>query len=405
MLLLQGPVGPFFARLAHDLHAAGARVAKINFNGGDWLFQPRGGSCHITTWRGTMQDWPIWLERHMAHLSIDMIILFGDCRPIHRAAIAVADAMGIDVAVFEEGYLRPDFVTFERHGVNGDSSRLQNRLAQQSVHTEPAPVRPVPRSFWPMALWGFCYFATASLTRPWFAQYRHHRPLGFAEAIPWLRSPLRKAWYSVNERTMTARLAGEWSGKFFLAPLQVHNDSQVHAHADVGGVSGFITATIAAFGQSAPADARLVFKHHPMDRGYRDYTRLIRHAAQAAGCATRVCGIHDQHMPTILPHCRGVVVINSTTGLAAIGYGRPTIALGRAIYAMPGLTWQGTLEQFWTEAPSHPPDANLYRRFKTMLIAETQINGNFYRRLDRRGLKTGLIWTAASMRQPERAAP
>ena len=40
-----------------------------------------------------------------------------------------------------------------------------------------------------------------------------------------------------------------------------------------------------------------------------------------------------------------------------------------------------------------------------MLIAETQINGNFYRRLDRRGLKTGLIWKAASMRQPERAAP
>ena len=392
VLLLQGPVGPFFARFARDLARSGAVVSKIDFNGGDWLFRPGGKVCRTITWRGTMEAWPAWLARHMADRSIDLVFLFGDCRPMHAAAHAVATRMGIEVGVFEEGYLRPDFVTLERHGVNGNSLRLHVASDHGAPRRPSPPVQPVPRSFWPMVLWGLLYFAAASIGRPLFPHYRHHRPLGFAEAIPWLRSPWRKAWYALAERGMTARLTGAWSGRFFLAPLQVHNDAQVHAHADLGGVSGFIALTIASFARSAPADTLLVFKHHPMDRGYCDYARAIRRAAYAAGCAGRVVYIHDQHMPTILPHCRGTVVINSTTGLAAIGCGRPTITLGDAIYTLPGLTFPGSLDRFWTQASHHLPDPMAYQRFRADLIAQTQINGNFYRRLDPRGSATGLIW-------------
>jgi capsular polysaccharide export protein len=178
----------------------------------------------------------------------------------------------------------------------------------------------------------------------------------------------------------------------------VHNDAQVLYHADTGGVEGFIDRVIASFGRTAPHDTLLVIKHHPLDRGYRDYTRRIARAAAAAGCAARVVYIHDQHMPTILPHCRGTVVINSTAGLAAIGCGRPTVALGTAIYRLPGLTWQHSLARFWIEAADQPPDPALYARFRAELIARTQINGNFYRRLDRGGLATGLVW-------PERPQP
>lgn len=391
VLLLQGPVGPFFARFARDLEQAGARVSTINFNGGDWLFQPGG-----TAWRGTMEAWPEWLAAHMAAQSTDIVFLFGDCRPIHQAAHGVATRMGIEVGVFEEGYLRPDFVTLERYGVNGNSLRRRDPQDYRASRWRDIAVRPMPRSFWPMVLWGFVYFAAASLGRPLFPHYCHHRPLGFAEALPWLRSPLRKAWYAFVERAMAARLTGEWSGRFFLVPLQVHNDAQVHAHANVDGVPGFIARTIASFGRSAPADTVLVFKHHPMDRGYCDYTQAIRRMARAAGCGPRVVYIHDQHMPTILPHCRGTVVINSTVGLGAIGSGRPTMTLGDAIYDMPGLTFQGSLDRFWTEAAAHPPDRDLYDRFRAELIAATQINGNFYRRLDPRASATGLIWAPGS---------
>lgn len=390
VLLLQGPVGPFFARFADDLRAAGARVCKVNFHGGDWLFQPEG-----LFYRGTMEDWPRWLAALCDELKIDTLFLFGDCRPIHRAAHAVATDLGIEVGVFEEGYLRPDYVTLERHGVNGNSLRPRAIASAGLPAGQPPavpPVRPMPRSFWPMVLWGFLYFTAGGLTRRFFPHYQHHRPLSLREALPWLRSPLRKAWYHWRERGMTQRLTGEWSGRFFLVPLQVHNDAQVLFHADVGGVPGFITETIASFARHAPDDAVLVFKHHPMDRGYRDYARLIARAASAARCAARVHYIHDQHMPTILPHCRGMVVINSTTGLAAVGCGRPTKTVGQAIYDIPGLTAQVPLDRFWGEAAAHAPDPALYEAFRAELIVATQINGNFYRRLDPAESATGLIW-------------
>ena len=38
VLLLQGPMGSFFNRVAVWLEERGLHVRKINFNGGDWLF-------------------------------------------------------------------------------------------------------------------------------------------------------------------------------------------------------------------------------------------------------------------------------------------------------------------------------------------------------------------------------
>src|SRR2546430_5040312 len=48
VLLLQGPVGPFFRCLAKLLRAAGAEVHKVNFNGGGCPFYP----TNALTWRG-----------------------------------------------------------------------------------------------------------------------------------------------------------------------------------------------------------------------------------------------------------------------------------------------------------------------------------------------------------------
>jgi capsular polysaccharide export protein len=395
VLLLQGPVGPFFARFARDLERVGARVSKINFNGGDCLFHPAG-----LVYRGTMEAWPDWLAALLTERSIDVMFLFGDCRPVHRAAHAVATRLGVEVGVFEEGYLRPDFITLERHGVNGHSRHRRDPAACRAAPARDVPVRPVPRSFWPMVLWGFLYFAVGALTRRLFPHYRHHRAMTVAEAWPWLRSPWRKAWYALAERGMTRRMTGAWSGRFFLAPLQVHNDAQVNCHAEVGGVPGFIAHVIASFARHAPGDALLVIKHHPMDRGYRDYAAAIRRAARAAGAGARVHYIHDQHMPTILPHCRGVVVINSTVGLAAVGCGRPTKTLGAAIYDMPGLTFQGPIARFWRDAAEQAPDPALYAAFRSHLIAETQINGNFYLRLDRQASATGLLWRRGALPEP-----
>ena len=115
VLLLQGPVGPFFTRWAEDLRQAGAQVFKVNFNAGDWFYYPRGAINYC----GTMEDWPGWFDDLIHRLDIDVVHLFGDCRPIHLAASLVVSQYKIEIGVFEEGYVRPDYVTFERLGATG----------------------------------------------------------------------------------------------------------------------------------------------------------------------------------------------------------------------------------------------------------------------------------------------
>jgi len=112
VLFLQGPVGPFFWNLAKDLQRKGAEVFKFNFNAGDWLFYPRGANA----FRGDLSKWPDVLEAFMRDHHIDVVLLFGDCRPVHACVRGLAQELGCALGVFEEGYLRPDYVTFEPVG-------------------------------------------------------------------------------------------------------------------------------------------------------------------------------------------------------------------------------------------------------------------------------------------------
>ena len=379
VLLLQGPVGPFFARLARRLQEAGARhVQKVNFNGGDWLFSP----CGALNYRGSMALWPEALRRHVDEHSIDTLVLYGDCRPIHRAAHELAERMGLTVWVFEEGYVRPNYITLERSGVNMRSTlprdpAFYRALPEDLLDTVP-PERPVRHAFAYSALWAVLYYLAAAALRSWFARYEHHRPLTLREALPWLCSIVRKPLYRRRERDLTDKLSGELSGRFFLLPLQVGTDAQVVVHSDFDSVAHCIEAVTSSFAASAAAGEVLVIKHHPMDRGAHDYGGLIRRLAAQHQLAGRLFYIHDQHLPTLLDHAKGVVVINSTVGMQALHHGTPVITLGQALYDLPELTYQGRLDAFWRQAPQSPPDADLYRRFRGYLVRTTLLNGSFY---------------------------
>jgi capsular polysaccharide export protein len=388
VLLLQGPVGPFFARFARALKGAGAEVHKVNFNAGDWLFHPQGAIAY----RGRMKDWPAWVETLMRRKNIDVVFLFGDCRPIHQAAHTVATRLGIEIGVFEEGYLRPDYVTLERHGVNGYSRQPRNAEAYAAPTQQNSPREQVGNAFGLMARFGFLYFLLGALGKVFFPNYRHHRPLSLMETVPWVRSLWRKHWYRLKERGAQELLTTHFSQQFFLVPLQVFNDAQVTVHSRVSSIEGFISSTLQSFAAHAPAETKLVFKHHPMDRGYCDYTRVIRRLAAQAGVSHRVVYLHDQHLPSLLRHTRGVVVINSTVGLAGLQYGAPTLTCGNAFYDVPGLTYSGELDQFWTDAQQSRPDPHLYKSYRENLILRTQINGSFYKTLAHPEAIAGLLW-------------
>ena len=376
VLLLQGPHGPFFKRVASALLAAGAcAVEKINFNGGDVFYYPG----QAIAYRGSMADWSGFLDDFTEKNKIDCIFVFGDCRPVHIQARKVALNKGMQYWVFEEGYIRPHFITFEQHGVNGHSFLPTQRQAYDAWLPATLPDElPVPPSFIQAARCAVIYFICASLASPWFRQYQHHRRLTMLEGPYWWRGYARKLYYRLKEKLSLNDLKPASQGKYFLAVLQVATDAQVAVHSPYGSIEEFIVDTVRSFALHAPQDTVLVVKHHPMDRGYADYTKVIEVLAAKHQLGGRLRYIHDQHLPLLLSFSEGVVTINSTVGLQALFHGTPVITLGDAVYDMDGLTCQTGLDNFWREPQAHKPDGELHAKFRNYVIVHTQINGNFY---------------------------
>jgi len=391
VLLLQGPLGPFFRRLGRDLEESGARVSKINFNGGDWLFYPLGSVAY----RGRMEDWPEYLSRTLTELKIDVVLMCGDCRPIHKYVRQQTERLGIELGVFEEGYVRPNYITLEQSGTNNNSSmpRSADFYLKHSGNDVAKPL-PVGKVFWHAMLWALLYYIASSLLRPIFPHYQHHRRLAIREVFPWVRGLWRKCYYHVKERAVRGRLENEYSGRFFLVPLQVYHDSQIHMHSDYTDVEDFIRNVVSDFAKNAEAETYMVIKHHPMDRAYRDYTALCAQLAEHYGIKERLCYVHDLHLPTAFKHTRGVVVVNSTVGLSALMAHVPVKVCGRAMYDIPDITYQGLLSDFWADAPDHRPNKMALQGFYTYLLQRTQLNGSLYKRLSGTASHTGMIWDA-----------
>lgn len=375
-LILQGPMGWFFSDLAALLTQQGQRVTKVHFNGGDQLFWRHGGALRYTGRPEALAD---WLRELMKRQRIDAVVLFGQMRPIHCVARAVAQELGVGVFVFEEGYLRPNYVTVERRGVNALSRlpRSASFYAEQQLPRPPAP-QPTTQNIRRTALIAAAYGIAAIALRPWYPHQTHHRSLNpVTEPLRWARSYLRYLHYQVREHGLHARLTSpDLSKRWFLVPLQVQSDSQVTHHSPYASIEAFIRDVMASFAAHAPGEVGLVIKHHPMDRAYSDYRRLIQQEAQRLGIGHRVVYLHDQHLPTLLDHTRGVITINSTVGLQALHHGAPVITLGESVYSMPGLVYEGPLATFWRE-PGQVNQA-LYQRFRHHLIAHTQLNASFY---------------------------
>lgn len=383
LLMLQGPVGPFFQRLARRLRRQGVAVHKVNLNAGDMLFFPGPGA---RSYRGRPEDWPDYLAGLIAELDIDAIALFGDCRPHHRQAIAIAERGNIPVFVFEEGYLRPDHVTVELGGVNGHSQLT--RTAAARIAADPGKAVPVGNSFPAFAGWSVLYSMAKDAGRLVFPSYRHHRANSVTEGLAYLRSGLRKLMRRGRDRRrVDAVLRG--GNPYFLLPLQVHFDSQMTAHSSFLSVTHFVTMAIRSFGSHAPPETMLLIKHHPLDRGHCCYRDVIEGAARAAGCAERVIYFADGHLPSLLHGAAGTVTCNSTVGLSSLWHGTPVKALGRAVYNCPGLTAQCSLDEFWALPP--PVDRENVSAFIAFLKAACQVNGSFYTAYRRTGVLDNLV--------------
>jgi capsular polysaccharide export protein len=372
-LFLQGLPGDFFARLARRLVSIGCGVHRVNFNGGDLIDWPLRGAV---TYRGRPDDWPSFLARLLRERAITDIVLFGDCRPWHRAARAAAEGLGILVHVFEEGYLRPDWVTLERGGVNGFSPLPVDPAWYRAAARRLPPLTqapPLPSSVPARVAATLRHYAASALLSFGFPHYRTHRPWpAWVEAYGWALRGLRRV--RARRPVDVAQLRED--GPYVLLPLQLDSDYQLRSHSDFEAMLPALTLAVASFAAHAPADLRLVVKAHPLDNGLRDWRRLTLACAEAFGAADRVVFVSDGDIGELVQASEGVVTVNSTTGALALAAGRPVVVLGRAVYDLRGLTHQGALSSFWSRR--EPPDPELYDAFQRVLADRCLLRGGFY---------------------------
>lgn len=371
-LFLQGPHGPYFAMLADALRARGHRALRININGGDRLDWPGEGA---TDYRGSFRNWPLFFDDFIVNHGVTDLILYGDCRPYHTSAHGMARLRDLHVHVMEEGYIRPDFLTLQDDGVNGNSTLpldpqfYWEQAASLPEQDEALP--PVPSTFRARARNTMRNGLASAMLRPLFPFYRTHRPHSFImESVAWMWKLVRR------QRDLRYALA-EWdriAGRpFFALPLQLNSDYQIRVHSPFGNMRAALRFVIKSFARHAPPDVALVVKRHPLDPGLVAWERLTRRLARQYGVEDRVIYLADWDIAEVVAKSLGVVTVNSTVGTLALNSGKSVLVLGHAVYKVAGIVNTGGLDHFWS-APA-PPDMALYSAFRRVLVDKCLIRG------------------------------
>ncbi|HZK92360.1 MAG TPA: capsular biosynthesis protein [Stellaceae bacterium] len=370
-LFLQGPQSYFFEHAGRALRARGHRVHRVNLNLGDQLFW----RLPATEYRGRFEQWPGFIAGLLEERRVTDLVLLGDRRPYHIAAAGAARERGIAVVVADLGYVRPDWLTLEADGMTTCSRFPRDPAAIRALaenFPEPDLTRRFHTPFWRLAVADVSYHGAAVLGRPLYPHYRRHglhHP--FAEYAAWVwNAPRRLATRRATEAAK-ARLAAA-PGDYFLYPLQLASDFQLRAHSPFADARDALRTVLRSFAKS-PGKTRLIIVGHPLDEGLIDWRRLVRDAGD-----DRLIFLAGGVPDALLAGAAGMVTVNSTLGLAALGRGVPVKTLGSAIYEVPGLTHRGDLDRFW-RAP-RPPDPALADAFLRALVGATQVKGGWHTR-------------------------
>ncbi|MCB1965742.1 MAG: capsular biosynthesis protein [Candidatus Accumulibacter sp.] len=375
-LFLQGVCSPFFARLADQLTADGHQVFKVNFNAGDVAYW---GLRRAWNFRAELSGLRDFLDDRYRRFDITDQILFGDRRPVHRPAVDHAPALGIRTHVFEEGYLRPFWVTLERDGVNGHSLLPRDPDWFRSVGAKLPDYgdgEPFHSPFRVRAMHDVAYHLAGSANPIVFPRYRSHAPLNAAvEYAGFVGRFSMLHFRKPRDKALIDQLASG-GARYYVLPLQLNSDAQIRDHCRFNDMNGVMEFVMESFARHAPGDARLVIKNHPLDAGLVNYRRIIAGLEQRFGLAGRIDYLESGDLGPLLQNAQGVVTVNSTVGFVSLGEGCPTVTLSDPIYNLPGLTFQGPFDDFWTLA--FKPERELFRRFRNTVIHATQVNGGFY---------------------------
>jgi capsular polysaccharide export protein len=345
VLLLQGPVGPFFDRLTDWLLRRKIQVHRIVFSGGDEY------DCKAIKpikFASKLEEWREFFTTQCVQLKVDVVILFGQSRAYHQDAIQVAAELNLEVVVLEEGYFRPGYLTVELKGVNGNSTTLDRfKWAGPKEHIQSATDN---HPFLTATYFAAIHYAQMLFGHFRYKGYQHHRHRSVAYYFTyWMYSWFRKLIHRNFDLRRQEKLL---NGKefFYFVPLQFEGDAQLKLFSNYKSVEDFLYQIIRSFSIYSPQASLLVFREHPHGRGMGGYKKFIHKIALRFNIDERIIYLVEGDTPLLVKHSAGVVTVNSTVGLRALDCHVPLKVMGSAVYMRPGLVFDGELDEFWSEA-------------------------------------------------------
>ncbi|HRE20335.1 MAG TPA: capsular biosynthesis protein [Rhabdaerophilum sp.] len=308
------------------------------------------------------------------------ILYFGDRFAYHAVAQNVAREFGIACHAVEFGYLRPGWLTLERGGMSAYSHFPNDPPSIRAIAKAVAPVDTQGHKAHKMSkeltfelLFGIIneYYM---LPFPFYRNGRGYIPVTLEYISGYLHLRRRRAKASARDSMLAPYLAGET--RFVLVPLQLQSDYQIRENTAYRDQKHLLREVIQSFARHAAAGMHLLVKLHPMDPGLIRWDKVVAAIAAEVSIQDRVFCFDGGDLDALIAKSSGVIVSNSTVGLTSLRAGVPTLALGWAVYDVPGMTHQTGLDRFWTTPEA--VDDTLCDAFVQALAATIQIRGSVY---------------------------
>lgn len=413
-LLLQGPHGSFFKELSKSLYRIGYEVHSICFNGGDAVDKFYTPNTHYFS--QPRECWSNYFNKFIKEKNVTDVIIYGDRRYYHSTAIGLCKLKEINIWIFEEGYLRPGYVTLEKFGVNSKSQipniyisllnkelkkanlidatqldnlkiDLDNILKDEEITSDkilPNPMKTRVKTTVSNYTWLFFLYLL-------FPFYKWHRGKGFNEEIfGWGLKKLRDSKDISINKYINEKFIDNANCKYFAFPLQLNSDAQIKCASSFRDVSDAIECVIFSFAKYATEDIYLIIKIHPLDNSFFSYKNFVNKLASALNISDRVLFVSDSI--NYVKNSIGMIVVNSTMGIISLSNLKPTITLGNAIYAGYGLATSSVTNGIFNE--------NILNKFwQNPIKPKTECVNLFFRVLRKYALVPGNFYTQAGIEQ------
>lgn len=278
----------------------------------------------------------IYFEQLFRKNKVDFL-LTGGITGFERCALKIAKDLGIKTFVIWEGQFRPNTISYDKEGMNAESSIAQMSLNEilRTRNSEDSSIdymrnvdlfkksgknniSKISRKIYDKSF--IERFAYRIVERKYFEKAK----------VPILSLLMSRLNYYTHKNKYATLL--DINKPFFFFPLQVHTDSNYLINSNFDSISESIEIVKQSFLISKTAtNFNLCIKEHPLDVFRTRY--LIRNE-------DNLFWLYP-FLPTneILNHplCKGTITINSTTGFESLMLEKPVLALGKSIYAKDGL--------------------------------------------------------------------